>query len=311
LFFPKDDFFLLSGLLVPLEVARKAKDNNNLRDDRLFELLMRYQFWKAFTTRASALWRYRGFVFSMVGREFRIRYLGSLLGSIWSILNPMAMIFIYTIIFSKLMRARLPGVDDTMAYGVYLCAGLITWNFFSESLSRCQLIFIEQANLLKKVRFPRITLPSVLLLSCALNFAIIFGIFLIFLAVTGRFPGLSILGFIPMLLIQQGLAMGIGLFLGTLNVFFRDIGHFIGIVLQFWFWLTPIIYPITILPERIRTLIQFNPMTQIIASYQQIVLHNSWPAWDKLQFHILGAIVALIAGSLIFIKLSGEIVDEL
>ena len=263
------------------------------------------------TRRLVALWRYRGFVFSMVGREFQGRYLGSLLGTIWSILNPMAMIFIYTIIFSKIMRAKLSGVDDTLAYGMYICSGLLAWGFFSESLSRCQVVFIEQANLLKKVRFPRITLPSVLLLSCALNFSIIFGIFLIFLIITGRFPGLSILGFIPILLIQQGLAMGIGLFLGTLNVFFRDIGHFIGIVLQFWFWLTPIVYPITILPDKIQNIIQLNPMTQIVTAYQQIILYNLWPSWDRLQLHIVGALVAVIAGSLIFIRLSGEIVDEL
>jgi len=269
------------------------------------------QFYKPFTTRAAALWRYRGFVLSMVGREFRVRYLGSLFGSIWSILNPMAMIFIYTVIFSKIMRARLAGVDDTMAYGIFLCSGLLTWGFFSELLSRCQTIFIEQANLLKKVRFPRITLPAVLLLSCGLNFVIIFGIFLVFLIVTGRFPGISILGFFPMLLIQQGLAMGIGLFLGTLNVFFRDIGHFIGIVLQFWFWLTPIVYPISILPDRVQNVLKLNPMVQIVTGYQQIVLYNLWPSWEKLQFHILGAAVALVAGSVVFIRLSGEIVDEL
>ena len=272
---------------------------------------MIYQFWKPFTTRTAALWRYRGFVLSMVGREFRVRYLGSLFGSIWSILNPMAMVFIYTIVFSKIMGARLKGVDDSMAYGIFLCSGLLTWGFFSELLSRCQYIFIEQANLLKKVRFPRITLPAVLLLSSALNFSIIFGIFLIFLVVTGRFPGINILGIIPILFIQQGFALGIGLFLGTLNVFFRDVGHFISIVLQFWFWLTPIIYPITILPTRVQNFIQLNPMTQIITSYQQIILYNLWPSWAKLQFHALLAVIALIIGSVIFIRLSGEIVDEL
>ena len=266
---------------------------------------------KPASRRLVALWNYRGFVLSMVSREFRGRYLGSLFGSIWSILNPMAMIFIYTVIFSKIMRARLSGVDDTMAYSIYLCSGLLTWTFFSEVLSRSLNIFIEHSSLLKKVRFPRITLPVILLLSCGLNFAIIFGIFLTYLLITGRFPGWSILGFIPLLIIQQGFAIGLGLFLGTLNVFFRDIGHFIGIILQFWFWLTPIIYPITILPDKIRYIIKFNPLTQIVSSYQQIVLFNSWPSFDNLQVHIMLTIVALIAGSMAFIKLSGEIVDEL
>lgn len=111
--------------------------------------------------RLQALWRYRGFVFGMVGREFRVRYAGSLLGTIWSNVNPLAMVFVYTVIFSKVMQAKLAGVNDTLAYGLFLCAGILTWGFFSEVLSRSPAIFIEHANLLKKVSFPRITLPAV------------------------------------------------------------------------------------------------------------------------------------------------------
>jgi len=269
------------------------------------------QFWKPLVPRLLALWRYKGFVFTMVWREFWGRYLGSLLGSIWSILNPMAMIFIYTVIFSKIMRARLSGVEDTMAYGMFLCAGLLTWGFFSELLGRCPNIFIEQANLLKKVSFPRITLPVILLFSSAVNFVIIFGIFLLFLIITGRFPGWAILAFLPLLLIQQTFAVGLGMLLGTLNVFFRDVGQFVSIVLQFWFWLTPIVYPVTILPERIRSVIELNPMTRLVASYQQIILHGHWPHWAQLQFHTIGALITLILGFIVFHKLSGEIVDEL
>ena len=222
--------------------------------------------------RFSALWRYRGFVTSMVKREFRVRYLGSLLGSIWSILNPLAMIFIYTVIFSKVMRARLAVSDDAWAYGVFLCSGLLTWNYFTELLLRCQTIFIEQANLLKKVNFPRITLPVIILFSSTINFLIIFCIFLFFLLVTGRFPSWSLIGLIPLLLTQQAFALGFGTLLGTMNVFFRDVGHLVGIVVQFWFWLTPIIYPVAILPDKIKQFIMLNPMTGIITSYQQILL---------------------------------------
>ena len=141
------------------------------------------RLWRPLAFGMLALWRYRAFVFTMVWREFRGRYLGSLMGSIWAILNPLAMIVVYTLIFSKIMRARLIGMDDTMAYGMFLCAGLLTWGFFSELLGRCQTIFIEQANLLKKLSFPKITLPFILLFSSAINFTIIFGLFLIFLLV--------------------------------------------------------------------------------------------------------------------------------
>lgn len=258
-----------------------------------------------------SLWRYRGFILGMVGREFQSRYLGSLLGSIWAILNPIAMIFVYTVIFSKIMRSRLMGSEDTWAYGIFLCAGLLAWNFFAELLSRCQTIFIEHANMIKKVNFPRTTLPVILFFSCSMNFIIIFGIFIIFLWIMGRFPGWSIIGFIPLLIIQQAIALGLGIFLGTMNVFFRDIGQFVGIVLQFWFWFTPIIYPVSILPEKIKGLLSFNPMTQFITSYQQIILNNQWPDFYLLKFHIIGAFICLTAGVSVFKKLSGDITDEL
>jgi len=273
--------------------------------------MMKIKFWIPLGARLLALWRYKGFVFGMVWREFRGRYLGSLLGSMWSILNPMAMIFIYTVIFSKIMRARLVGIDDTMAYGMFLCAGVLTWGFFSEMLGRCPNIFLEQANLLKKVNFPRITLPFILFFSSAVNFCIIFSIFILFLLISGRFPGWSILGFIPLLLIQQAFALGLGMLVGTMNVFFRDVGQFISIVLQFWFWFTPIVYPVTILPERARRVIELNPMTQLVTAYQQIVLNDQWPHLIQFRFHIIGAFTALAAGFIVFRKLSGDIVDEL
>jgi len=106
----------------------------------------------------------------MVAREFRSRYLGSLLGSAWAVLGPLAMIFIYTVIFSRIMRAKLPGVDDSMAYGLYICAGLLPWTYFIELLSRFPGIFLEQAALIKKVHFPRITLPVIALCSSTINF---------------------------------------------------------------------------------------------------------------------------------------------
>jgi len=247
----------------------------------------------------------------MVWREFKGRNLHSLLGSLWSVLNPLAMIIVYTVIFSKIMSAKLPGINDTMGYSMFLCAGLLPWGFFFELLIRCQSVLIEQANLIKKVNFPRITLPVILLSSTAINFLIIFGIFLAFLVLSGRLFGWAILAFLPLLMIQQAFAIGFGMILGTVNVFFRDVGHLVGIVLQFWFWFTPIIYPVTILPERARNLINLNPMTQFVFAYQQIILHDEWPIWMNFKFHIAGSIAALAFGFFVFRKLSDEVVDEL
>jgi lipopolysaccharide transport system permease protein len=247
----------------------------------------------------------------MVLREFRGRYRGSLLGSVWSILQPMALIFIYTIVFSKVMGARIKGVEDTMAYGIFLCGGLLPWSYFTELLGRCPDIFIDQANLLKKVNFPRSTLPVVLFLSTTINFIIVFTIFLFFLLITGRFPGWSILGFIPLLLIQQSFTLGIGMSLGVFNVFFRDIGHIVKIALQFWFWVTPIVYPVSILPDRLQGLLELNPLTHFITAYQQIVLNNQWPQLILFKYHLIISIATLITGFFLFRRLSGDIVDEL
>jgi lipopolysaccharide transport system permease protein len=198
-----------------------------------------------------------------------------------------------------------------MAYGMFLCAGLLPWAYFTELLGRCPNLFIDHANLLKKVNFPRVILPVVLFLSTSINFIIIFGIFLIFLGITNRFPGWSILGYIPLLVIQQLFVLGLGLSLGILNVFFRDIGQIIGITLQFWFWFTPIVYPITVLSERVRNIIELNPMTSFTVAYQRVILHNSWPQLTSFWFHIISTIAVWLLGYLLFHKLSGDIMDEL
>ena len=123
-----------------------------------------------------SLWGYRGFILGSVKREFQARYRNSLFGALWTVLNPLSMIVVYTVIFSHIMRARLPGVDDGMAYSVYLCAGLLTWGLFAEITLRSQSMFLENANLLKKISFPRICLPVIVLFNAGINFAIIIGL---------------------------------------------------------------------------------------------------------------------------------------
>src|SRR6185369_12549947 len=119
-----------------------------------------------------AVWQYRGFVSGMVAREIQARYLQSLFGSAWALLNPAAMIAIYTVIFAQVMQARLPGLDDRFAYSIYLCAGILPWMYLTEVLTRSLTVFIDNAALLKKVSFPRITLPVILLLGSTVNFVI-------------------------------------------------------------------------------------------------------------------------------------------
>jgi lipopolysaccharide transport system permease protein len=261
--------------------------------------------------RLKALWAYRGFVLGMVARDFRGRYLGSALGAAWAVLNPLAQILIYTLVFSRVMQARLPNVQDTMAYSLYLCAGLLTWNYFVEVLLRSQTVFLEQANMLKKVSFPRVTLPSYVFLSATVNFAIIWGLFLAFLLVSGRWPGWVLLALLPLLVIQQMLAAGLGLMLGVINVFFRDVAHAVGVGLQFWFWLTPIVYPVSAVPEVVRKLIAWNPVYPLIASYQRIIVERQWPLWSDLGLVAVVATAVAVISDTAFRHLAGAMVDEL
>lgn len=258
-----------------------------------------------------ALWAYRGFIFGSVKREFQSKYRNSLLGAAWNIINPLAMIVVYTVIFAEVMRAKLPGVDGIFAYSIYLCAGVLTWGLFTEMVGRSQTMFLDNANLLKKISFPRITLPIIVVANAALNFAIVFGLFLAFLVISGNFPGWVIVAIFPILALQIAFAMGLGMVLGVLNVFFRDVGQFFGIFLQFWFWLTPIVYPAGILPDAIKPYMDINPMAPLIAAYQGILVNQQWPNWISMLPVSLIACLLCILGLHLFKKNAGEMVDEL
>lgn len=257
------------------------------------------------------VWRYRGFILGLVYRELQSRYTRSVLGSLWLILQPLVAILIYTVVFSQVMRARLPGIQDSWAYGIYLCAGILPWGYFSEIVTRSQTVFIERADLLKKVLFPRSLLPLSVLLSATVNVFLLFTLFLIFLVLVGKWPGIVIAGVPVLLVIQAAFALGLGVTLGTLNIFFRDIVHLWGILIQFWFWLTPIVYPVSIVPQWLRLYIAWNPMFPLISGYQAIFVQNTWPAWTSLTWVAIMSGAALFSGWLVFRGLSGEMVDEL
>jgi len=258
-----------------------------------------------------ALWAYRGFVLGSVRREYESKYRNSLLGALWTIINPLAMILVYTLIFAKLMQAKLPGIDSTFGYSIYLCAGVLTWGLFTEIVGRAQNVFLENANLLKKISFPRLCLPVIVVLNAGMNFFIIFGLFTVFLIVSGNFPGLVFFALIPVLAIQVLFAVGLGITVGVLNVFFRDVGQLFGVILQFWFWLTPVVYPISILPASVTRIIQYNPMVPLLTAYQDIVVQAKWPLWSSLWPVALLALVLCFIGMRLFRKHAGEMVDEL
>lgn len=258
-----------------------------------------------------ALWAYRGFILGSIKREFQAKYRNSLLGAAWTILNPLATILVYTVIFAEVMRSRLPGVENTFGYSIYLCAGVLTWGYFAEIVGRSQTVFIDSANLLKKLSFPRFCLPVIIIGGATLNFGIIFSLFTMFLVFSGNFPGLPFLAIFPLLGLLVLFAIGLGTTLGVLNVFFRDVGQFFGIFLTFWFWLTPIVYPVGALNESVRSLLAWNPMAGLIVAFQDICVSRQWPHWSTLWPLALLAAVLCAVGLRLFRRHAGEMVDEL
>jgi lipopolysaccharide transport system permease protein len=260
------------------------------------------------------IWHYRGFVRGSIRREIATQYRGSLLGATWVLIGPTVMILIYTLVFSHLMRSRLTGVDSAFGYSVFLCAGLLPWNFFTESVSRLQAVFVANSTLMKKAMFPRICLPVIALGTASFNFMVIGSLFLVFLLVTGGFPGAIVLAALPALAVQVALATGLGMLFATLNVFFRDVGQAVTLALQFWFWLTPIVYPIGSLPGWAQHALAWNPMAVVVGHYQSVLLYQRLPdrlAWVGLGWVAGLALCALWLGLATYRRRVGELVDEL
>lgn len=259
----------------------------------------------------SQLWQYRRFILGSVAREFRSRYTRTVFGAVWLLIAPFAMILVYTIIFSQIMQARLPGSQEPFAYSVYLCSGLLPWQWFTELLSRNVSVFVDHGGLIRKSNFPRLALPVIAFISSAFNFALVAGLFLIFLLILGRWPGWGIVSLIPLILLQSAFATGLGITLGVLNVFFRDVAQAVGILLQFWFWLTPIVYPVTTLPQWVREVLAWNPVLPLFESYHKVLLSHEQPQWEALVGITAITLASLLLAMWIYRAARSELVDEL
>jgi lipopolysaccharide transport system permease protein len=255
--------------------------------------------------------RYRGFITSSIRREFQSRYQSSILGPVWMFIQPISMILIYTIIFSTLMKARLPGNNDHFAYSIFLCSGIIIWNLFSEILNKSVTLFIRNANLLKKLSFPKMCLPVIVVLGSLLNFAILLGVFFVVLVFSGNVHLNSVVFVIPLVLLLTIFSISFGLITGIINVFFRDVGQFISVFMQFWFWLTPIVYPITILPRWAKEIVELNPITGIVVFSQKMFVYGDVSDFNQLIPAIIASIICSALCILLFKKRSKDMVDEL
>ena len=176
------------------------------------------------------LWRYRHFVLSSIQNELVTRFARSKFGGLWMIINPLAQVAIYALILSNILAARLPGLEHVFGYAVYLMAGLLAWTLFNEIITRCLTLFIEQGNQMKKIHFPRITLPAIVVGSSLFNNALLLFATLIIFALMGHTFSLTMFWLVPLTFILIALAVGIGLTVGLINVFVLDVGQVVPIV---------------------------------------------------------------------------------
>lgn len=246
----------------------------------------------------------------LVKRDFQGRYAGSALGLVWSFLQPLWMLLLFTFVFSTVMKISLAGAR-TGHFAIFLFSGLLPWMAVQEGVSRASTAITDNSSLVKKLRFPAEILVLAVVLAALLHEAIAA---LIFLGVLG-FLGELTWGGLPMLLLavplQVALTLGLGLLLGAVNVFFRDIAQVLGMLFTGWFYLTPIVYPAAAVPARFRGWIELNPLTALVELYRQSFLGGGLALVPGTGALALAAAVLLCAGFLLFRRLKTAFVDEI
>lgn len=260
---------------------------------------------------AASAWLRHGFLLrELVARDFRGRYAGSLLGLLWSFVHPLWLLALYSFVFAVVLEVSLLG-ERTETFGIFLFAGLLPWTAMHEGVLRGATAITDNAPLVKKVRFPSGILVLTVVIAALLHQAIGLGLFLVVLAAMGE---LSAAG-LPLLLVavplQAALTLGLALGLAAVNVFFRDVPQVLGLVLNAWFFLTPIVYPLHLVPGWFRPWIELNPLTVLVELYRQALLGGALVLPDGLAALAATSLVILCAGSWTFRRLRPQLVDEI
>ena len=246
---------------------------------------------------AKEAWKFRALVGALVGRHVSSRYRGSLLGFLWSLMNPLCLMLVYTLVFHHYMRFS---TDER--YHIMLFSGLLPWIWSTSSLSEGTSAIVSSGHLITKSLFPAHLLPLVSTLSNGINFLLSLPILAVFMWAAGMsIPATWLL--MPIVVIVHLLILhGLNLTLSSLNVFYRDVQHIVGNTLTFLFFLTPIVYPSTVVPERWRILLLLNPFALLTEIYRQILLKNELPAFSDC------LVLGVFAG---FFMLTGSLVYEM
>jgi lipopolysaccharide transport system permease protein len=252
------------------------------------------------------IYNYRQMIFSMVRKDLRGRYKGSALGFLWTFLNPLLQLIVYTFVFSIVLRA------DIDKFYLFLFVALVPWIFFSSSIITGCTCILAQKDLVKKIYFPRQVLPIAYVTSSFINMLFSFIVIFFVLIVSGHGVNWSALCYLPLIMcVEYVLALGMALIFSALNVFFRDLEHILGIVVMAWMYLTPIMYKAEQVPIQFRSLFYMNPMTPIVIAYRDILYYKQIPHIELLVKAGLLGVGLLIAGMIIFQVLQKFFAEEL
>ena len=247
--------------------------------------------------------------FDFAKRDFRERYVGTGLGQLWYLLSPLITIFIYTVIFSDFMKMKLNIIDNSYSYSIYLVPGLLAWNSFSAILMRLNTSFFDKSNLIKKISVPMYSFQLAIIITEFFLFllSILLGIGFLFLV--NQPVTLVFLWMIPIMMLQTLFAFALGVIFSLFAPFFKDLKEAVPIVLQLWFWMTPIIYMREMLEKKYPLLITYNPFYYFARIYQDIFLFSKAPSFESLFVATAMTIVTFIVAAYLYKKMIGTIKD--
>jgi lipopolysaccharide transport system permease protein len=252
------------------------------------------------------LWRYRGLFFFLVWRDVKVRYAQTVLGAAWAILQPVLSMVIFTVIFGRF--ARIP--SDGVPYSVFALAALVPWTYFSTALSGASESLVASTNLLTKVYFPRLVIPFAPVLAGLIDLVIAFTVLLAMMLAFGFVPAASALTLMPILVITMVMtAAGAGCWLSALNLQYRDIRYAVPFLMQVWMFASPIVYPMSIVPERYRLLYALNPMAGVIEGFRSSLLGTTAVPWATIGISLLAGVVFFASGTYYFQRMEDAFAD--
>ena len=242
-------------------------------------------------------------------RDLKERYVGTGLGQLWFILSPLVMIFIYSVIFADFMKMKLNIVDNTYAYSIYLIAGLFAWTAFANTISRLNISFFEKANLIKKISVPMYVFHLSIVISELITLSISMLLAIIFLIIVNQPVTLNFIWIIPIILLQSLFTLGLGVVFSLFTPFFKDLKEVIPIILQLWFWMTPIVYVRDLIENKYPILLKINPFYYFARSYQDIFLYSKLPPFNSILIMIIETLVVIVIAAYLYKKMIATIKD--